>query len=582
MSHSRGIPRAWIPWVVLLVVIVIAGILVYYVATQPTGTGIVEVYKPVKPKIVDHTEFFKEENIVKYEGSKTCIKCHEDDVLEVFHSYHYQLVSENTGINGKTMAFGGKLAFNDYCMAMFLENGTKVLNWIGYVKLKKTPPGYENLVGSFTGLTGCSMCHGVGMGLPPSPEPTEEQLHNIDCLACHAKPDVYLSGPVGIKKGYKNVTKDEKGRWRYVVNIPIDKIAKSIIDIPYSQNCLACHAFSGGGPHLKRPNIGPDLMDPELAAKFDVHFREGLGCVDCHRGGGHEFATSAADTWSREGEAVECSDCHGENPHRGIAGLFLNKFHERVACQTCHIPYIAHGEYPTEYYRDWSKATFKPELKRWKFSIPDPETGDTSKWHLFSNLKPVYAWYNGNRQVYVYPEKVDPIPLEKVKEKIGGVLKASEIKAADGTIVGAVYYVKPLGSRDDPESKIYPFRVHAAVIPYSKEDRVLVPGKVGIAFATGDVKKAFQVGAKAAGVKWDGQTYILYIRYMQVNHGVQPAEKALECLDCHGPTVRRMPWGELGYGVYPEVAFTTILTAIIVVILLAAWKIYTRVKSARA
>jgi hypothetical protein len=261
--------------------------------------------------------------------------------------------------------------------------------------------------------------------------------------------------------------------------------------------------------------------------------------------------------------------------------LFLNKFHKRVACQTCHIPYIAHGEYPTEYYRDWSKATFLPEHKRWKFSIPDPETGDTGKWHLFSNLKPVYAWYNGSRQVYIFPEKVDPIPLEEVKEKIGGAIKASEIKAANGRILGAVYYVKPLGGRDDPDSKIYPFKIHAAILPYSVKDKVIVPIKVGAAFATGNVTLATLLGAKAAGVEWKPGDYVLYIRYMQVDHGVQPAEKALECLDCHGPTVRRMPWGELGYGIYPEVASTTILVAIIAVVLLAAWKIYTRIKSTK-
>lgn len=53
------------------------------------------------------------------------------------------------------------------------------------------------------------MCHGVGMGLPPSPQESEEQLGNIDCLACHAKPDVYVSGVLGIKLGLKNVTKDD-------------------------------------------------------------------------------------------------------------------------------------------------------------------------------------------------------------------------------------------------------------------------------------------------------------------------------------------------------------------------------------
>ncbi len=77
----------------------------------------------------------------------------------------------------------------------------------------------------------------------------------------------------------------------------------------------------------------------------------------------------------------QCVDCHTEKPHEGVEGWFLNRFHiDKVACQTCHIPYIADGDYPTEYYRDWSTATFHPDKKRWKFAMPNPETGDTSEW----------------------------------------------------------------------------------------------------------------------------------------------------------------------------------------------------------
>ncbi|NOZ89606.1 MAG: hypothetical protein GXO15_06750 [Crenarchaeota archaeon] len=563
------------PWTlaaILAAMLLVAVYLGFY--SQPSGTGIAELYKPIKPRVVDHTRYFEEKGITRYEGSKTCLECHYDEAVGFFHSYHYQMASLNRGVNGGKRPLGGRLLLNDYCMAIFLDNGTRPLNWIGYVRLKRAPEGYEQLVGSFTGLTGCSMCHGVTMGLPPSWNMTREQLENIDCLACHVKPEVYLSGPIAIKEGYKNVTRDEQGRWRYEVKIPIDKIAKSIIDKPTAQNCLACHAFSGGGPGLKRPNITPDLMDPAKAKRFDVHFAKGLSCVDCHPGSGHGFPTNATDTWNRErGEARRCVDCHGEKPHRGITGWIVNRFHERVACQTCHIPFIAHGSYPTELYRDWSAATFLPEKHRWKFSLPDPETRDTSRWHLYGNLTPVYAWYNGSRIVYVFPEKAQPIPLEQARDKIGGTIEASEIKPVNGRLLGALYYVKPLGGRDDPNSKIYPFRVHAAIVPYSTKDRLPVPMKVGIAFATGNVTLAALVGAKEAGISWSPGDYVLLIRYMQVNHGVQPRDKALFCFDCHGPTVRRMPWPELGYGHYPEIAFTGISIAIAAVVVYAAYRI---------
>ncbi len=518
---------------------------------------------------VDHTEYFREANITRYEGSKSCIGCHYDEVVEFFNSYHYQMAVVIKDIAGKdSIVFGGRMAFNDYCMLIFLENGTKPLNWIGYPRLKNTPPGYEELKGEFIGLTGCSMCHGVSMGLPPNWEATREQLENIDCIACHVEPKTYLSGPVAIKKGLKNVTRDEKGRLRYVVLVDIDEIAKNIIDKPRAANCLACHAFSGGGPHLKRPNISPDLMDPEKAGEFDVHFKHGLTCIDCHPGKGHAFPTKSADTWSREeGVVRDCSTCHGEAPHGGLTGWFLNTFHDRVACQTCHIPYIAHGDYPTELWRDWSKATFLPEHKRWKFSIPDPETLDTSKWYLFSNIEPVYMWYNGTRSVYMFPEPVEPVKDPEL-----------ELEPAGSRSLGVVYYVKPLGGKDDPESKIYPFRLHRAVIPYSTANKTPVPLKVGLAFITGDTVKAAKVGAKAAGIEWKEGDYITYVRYMQVNHGVQPKEKALWCLDCHGFTPKRMPWDELGYGYWPEIAFTGIVAGAVVAVGVSTYKLWRKAK----
>ncbi|MEB3774832.1 MAG: hypothetical protein GSR86_07905 [Desulfurococcales archaeon] len=547
----------------VLAIITVAALIVIIGLASAIGEEGELAFEPIKPEVVDHTEFFEEANVTTYEGSKSCISCHEDEVYEFFHSYHYQMASWADDVTGKgRVLVGGRVAYNDFCMAMFLDNGTKPFNWIGYVVLKKAPEGYEDLVGSFTGLTGCSMCHGTGMGLPPSWEASEEQLGNIDCLACHADPELYVSGPKAIAKGIKNVTKDEKGRFRYVVNLDITDIAKNIIDVPTTANCLACHAYSGGGPHLKRPNLGPDMYTGKTkdGKIFDVHIANGMSCVDCHPGSGHKFSTSSVDTWDREGERPgekvrQCSECHSSDPHGGVTGWFLNTFHDKVACQTCHIPYIAHGDYPTEKYRDWSATTFHPDKKRWKFSVPDPETGKTDKWYLFKNLEPVYAWYNGEREAYTFPDRVEPVKDDELN-----------LDPVNGESAGVVYYVKPSGDRSDPEAKIYPFKLHRALIPYSPSEGKPVPVKVGIAFATGNVKLATEKGANASGISWDGKTYVTYVRYMQVNHGVQPAENALECLNCHGPTVRRMPWPELGYGHFPEIAFTLILIAVIAVL----------------
>ena len=493
-------------------------------------------YQPVEPEVVDHTQFFEEKNITQYNGSATCIACHYDDTVEFFHSYHYQMANPVDDIVGRQMVlYGGKYVYNDFCGAIFWR-GNKSVNYIGKAVLKAPPPGYEELKGKFI-ASGCSMCHGVSMGLVPQPEASDEQLGNMDCLACHVKPDVYLSGPLGLKKGMKEVYKDENGVWRYRLTdkVPIDKIASSIIDKPYKENCLACHAFSGGGPGFKRPNLTPDLMG-EVSEEVDVHLARGLTCVDCHPGDDHGFPTSSADTWSREeGVTRQCSSCHGGEPHGGLEGFFLNRFHERVACQTCHIPVIADGNYPTDVFRDWSKSHFIEEAAKYEPEIK-----------FESSVKPVYAWYNGTRAVYVYPEPVEP-------DENGEILLA-----------------KPLGSRGDPASKIYPYKLHKTKVPYSTVARIPVPVKVGIVFATGNNTKAVLAGASVAGIEWDGQWATL-VRYMAVNHGVKPAEEAKWCLDCHGPVVRDMPWDQLGYGSFPEAAFTLITIAVVAAVALAVW-----------
>jgi len=483
-----------------------------------------------EPSIVDHTEYFHEANVTAYNGSESCIQCHYDDVVEVFHSYHYQMASLVGDIAGaEPLPYGGKYAYNDYCGAIFW-NGSVSINYIGVAKLKVPPPGYEDLQGTLI-ATGCSMCHGASMGLPPEPTPTREQLGNIDCLACHANPQVYTSGPKSVKTGLREVYRAEDGSLRYRVNLPAEVVAANIIDVPASENCLACHAYSGGGPGYKRPNISPDLY----AQGFDVHVDAGLSCVDCHAGEDHAFPTRAADTWDREpGPAAACESCHSSEPHGGLLGWALNSFHERVACQVCHIPVVAGGSYPTDVARDWSGAEFVPEAAKYEPLI-----------RLEGNVTPVYAWYNGSRSALIYPSTVEPV---------------------NGTVV----YVEPLGSRDDPNSRIYPFKLHTAIVPYSTVNKTLVPVKVGIVFATGNVTAAIKAGAEAAGLAWDGEWTTL-VRYMQVDHGVRPAEEALHCLDCHGPTVRRMPWPELGYGHWPEIAFTLAMVGVAAVVAVGVW-----------
>ena len=445
--------------------------------------------------------------IDKYEGSKTCIQCHEDKVKEVFTSLHYQWIGETTDIVGKkTVEYGKRFAYNDYCGAVFF-NGTVPINWIGNATLKVAPKGKEELKGKFI-ASGCSMCH-IGFGIVPSKNMSREQLENIDCFVCHVPG--YLAGAVGEKKKKSRVLIKEDNIFKRVPNQDLNykELAKKIKKKPDKENCLACHAFSGGGPGFKRPNIDPSLMG-NVSEDVDVHLARGLVCVDCHKAEKHRISGRAMDTWEIEGERVKCEDCHTSEPHKNNV---LNKHTKTVACQTCHIPNFARV-FPTDVKRSWKEVEFSDKFGRWEPKV-----------ELKGNVTPVYAWWNGkDRVAYLYPEKA---------------------KVVDGKI----YLFKPVGSIDDPNSKIYPFKYHEAEVPFDKKKKIPIPIKVGMVFATGNVTKAISLGAKQSGLEFTGE-YVTLVRYMAVNHGVVPKEKALQCSECHGGN--RINWEKLGYKGDPQ------------------------------
>ncbi len=67
------------------------------------------------------------------------------------------------------------------------------------------------------------------------------------------------------------------------------------------------------------------------------------------------------------------------------------------------------------------------------------------------------------------------------------------------------------------------------------------------------------------GAIWQGEENINYIgKAVLKAPPPEYADKkgtriATGCSICHGPTIRRVPWHELGYGPYPEIAFSVAL-----------------------
>ncbi len=430
-----------------------------------------------------HQEYFEH-----YEGTATCLACHEDAAESFFHSQHYQWRGETPAIANAGGRRLGKLnTMNDFCT-------NPAASWIGNV---------TNSEGKVL-AQGCSKCH-AGLGLQPSAEMSREQLENIDCLICHAK-------------GYRrDLYRDEAGRWEWRPILwknrrGLDSVAGRIV-LPEREMCLRCHAGAGGGPNFKRGDIEYALKDCEPA--FDVHMSPAgadLQCIACHAGEDHRVRGRGADLSATDspGQPLSCdtAECHGPRPHEAFV---LDRHARKVACAACHVPTFAKDD-PTDLRRDWSTPRYHPDADKYSATI---EFG--------KDVTPVYTWWNGRTRAQLMGEPIEP--------------------REDGT----VGIMMPEGSREDPGSKLYAFKLHRGVLPLLTKQRWLTPIQVEEFFADGDIDKAVAEGAAAAyGVHDPEFTWVDSIRYMGLFHEVAPAGQALQCLDCHGEK-GRLDWRALGY-----------------------------------
>jgi len=159
---------------------------------------------------------------------------------------------------------------------------------------------------------------------------------------------------------------------------------------------------------------------------------------------------------------------------------------KRIACQTCHIPAIATDpKFPTISERDWTKP------------VLNEQTGLYGPTHKFvSNMKPEYRWWN--RMMEVPPA--------------------------------------PVGSLQDPKSKIAPWKRTKYTVIADKETGNVIYIKAGVYAVTGDPGAAAKKGAEDAkqpySGEWKGEAEWAMF---SVNHRVAPKEQALKCNACHSP-----------------------------------------------
>ncbi len=433
------------------------------------------------------TEYAHAQYFEHYEGTKTCLACHQKEAENFFHSQHYQWRGQAPQIvNAHGKKLGKINTINDFCT-------NPQANWIGLVR---------NSRGEVI-TKGCSACH-AGLGKLPAEKLSAEQLENIDCLMCHAsgyRRDLY---PVDSGFEWKPILWQNKEG--------LDSVAKRI-SLPTRVMCLRCHAASGGGANFKRGDIEYKLTDCDR--DYDVHMAsngKNMQCVDCHAGEDHRVRGRGADLSGTDmpGRPLSCStkECHSTSPH---AASILNRHTERVNCTVCHIRDFARTD-PTDMRRDWSKPVYHPEQDRYTADI-----------ELAKDVKPVYAWYNGTTREQLPGEAVERLPD------------------------GSVGIMMPQGSRRDPQARIFAFKLHRARLPVLAGKDWIIPIVVEQFFPDGKIDVAVKKAAKEMyGVENAQYTWTETTRYMGLFHGVQPASHALQCLECHGPQ-GRLDWKALGY-----------------------------------
>lgn len=360
--------------------------------------------------------------------------------------------------------------------------------------------GKANLINNFcisikSNWTGCTRCH-TGYGWVDD-NFDFTNVENIDCLACHDNTGTYVKAGAG----------------QPAEGVDLLFVAQNV-GTPTRQNCGACHFDGGGGNGVKHGDLDESLYFPPESV--DIHMgRYDFLCVDCHQTTDHEIKGRAIGVSVDDENGAACTDCHDNNLHGDER---ITEHLDTVACQTCHIPATALVD-PTKVVWDWSQAgdPNRPENEHEYLRIK-------GEFVYENNYTPQYTWFNGNVERYLLGDPIDP---------------------TQDTFIN-----KPIGSIDDTESRIFPFKVHHAMQPYdTMYDILLTPHTAGEDgyWTTFDWDSALRIGAEAAGLPYSGEyDFAATQMYLTQSHMVQAAENALTCTDCHGEG-SRLDWTALGY-----------------------------------
>lgn len=407
--------------------------------------------------------------------------------------------------------FKGPQEVTSACLKCHQQTGkdfmkTSHWNWTGDTVVSKTSGesikiGKKNLINNFCiGIKGnwssCTKCH-AGYGWKDEKFDFKNEK-NIDCLVCHDGSGTYAKGKMGLPQK----------------KVDLLAVAKSV-GVPKRENCGSCHYYGGGGLGVKHGDLDNTLDNP--SQYDDVHMgKYKLLCIDCHQTTHHNIPGKAYSVSVKKSNGLSCTNCHAKKPH---ADSRINSHLQKLACVTCHIPKYA-KKVPTKMTWDWSTAGDDK-----KHADPHHYLKKKGSFSYEMNLTPEYFWFDKSVRRYLLGDKIDP---SKITE------------------------LNPLnGNKNDPKSKIWPFKVHRGKQIYDKKYLYFMSpvtaGKDGY-WHNFDWNQALELSEKFTGLKYSGKYGFAETRmYWPLSHMVAPKQKSLSCNDCHSITQKRFNWKELGY-----------------------------------
>jgi len=414
--------------------------------------------------------------------TKACISCHSEAETQFHKTIHW---TWKAGENEKGVQMGkAAYSLNNFCISANMDQDKGCLS---------CHPGW----GKKKEATNCLVCHGMKQ------INWEESLEDYNAFMADAEEDPDL----------KEMADEIQGE----IQLAVQSVGR-----PTRQNCGSCHFYGGGGDGVKHGDLDSSMTKPNKA--LDVHMGldgQNFDCVRCHTTTQHNISgriyTVPAYTHRKSlieddlTSKITCESCHSSTPHK--SGSKANDHTDKVACQSCHIPTFARVN-PTKMSWDWSTSGKKKDGKKYKnkgaYGKHDYLTIKGSmKWE--KNLTPDYFWFNGSIMSLTAADTIDPS--------------------------GPVALSYPLGSRDDANSRIFPFKVHRGNQPYDKVNKTLLTpllsGPSGY-WEHLDWQKGLALGSETLGMPFSGEFGFVETTYVYpTTHMVAPKDNVVGCTECH-------------------------------------------------